>query len=206
LGIDPAYGTSRNLRGYSSTPLILGIGRLVEKKGFRYLLGAAELLKKRGVSFRCILIGEGPERARLGALSEHLNLDGIVEFAGALSNDRVREYLAPPNLLVAPSVYASDGERDGIPTVLVEAMACGVPVVSTRVSGIPELISNKENGLLVPDRDEVALADAIGRLLTDAALRDRLTEEGRKTVYSRFDIHQSSRKLWSLIEAASGRP
>ena len=206
LGIDPAYGTSRNLRGYSSTPLVLGIGRLVEKKGFRYLLGAAELLKKRGVSFRCILIGEGPERAKLGALAEHLNLDGIVEFAGAMPNDRIREYLAPPNLLAAPSVYVSGGERDGIPTVLVEAMACGVPVVSTPVSGIPELISNEENGLLVPGHDEVALADAIGRLLKDAKLRDRLTEGGRKTVHSKFDINHSSRHLWSLIEAAGRRP
>jgi len=206
LSIDPAYATTRNPRGRPPVPLVLGIGRLVEKKGFEYLLNAVALLMKRGLSFRCMLIGDGPEGARLEALAEHLNLDGIVEFAGALSNDRVREYLAPPNLLVAPSVYASDGERDGIPTVLVEAMACGVPVVSTRVSGIPELISNEENGLLVPERDGVALADAIGRLLTDAQLRDRVIEEGRKTVYSRFDIHRSSRKLWSLIEAAGRRP
>jgi len=206
LSIDPAYATTRNPRGRPPVPLVLGIGRLVEKKGFEYLLNAVALLMKRGLSFRCMLIGDGPEGARLEALAEHLNLDGIVAFAGALSNDRVREYLAPPNLLVAPSVYASDGERDGIPTVLVEAMACGVPVVSTRVSGIPELISNEENGLLVPQRDGAALADAIGRLLTDAKLRDRVIEEGRKTVYSKFDIHRSSRKLWSLIEAAGRRP
>ncbi len=206
LGIDPAYGKNRNLRGYSSTPVILGIGRLVEKKGFRYLLGAAAILKQRGVSVRCALIGEGPERAKLEALAGNLGLGGSVQFMGAMPNDRVRDYLKPPNLLAAPSVYASDGERDGIPTVLLEAMTCGVPVVSTLVSGIPELISNEENGLLVPGRDEVALADAIGRLLTDAKLRDRLTEGGRHTVSSKFDIHQSSHQLWSLIEAASRKP
>jgi len=206
LSIDPAYANTRNPRARPSMPLVLGIGRFVEKKGFEYLLRAAALLKGRGVSFRCMLIGEGPERAELEALAEHLHLGGIVEFAGALSNDRVRDYLRAPNVLAAPSVYARNGERDGIPTVLVEAMACGVPVVSTRVSGIPELISNEENGLLVPERDEVALAAAIERLLTDATLRDRVTEEGRRTVHSQLDIHQSSRKLWSLIEAASAPP
>lgn len=203
LSIDPAYASNRNPRARPSMPLVLGIGRLVEKKGFGYLLSAAGLLKKHGLSFKCVLIGDGPEMGKLEALAEKLDLGGIVEFAGAISNDRVREYLRPPNVLAAPSVYACDGERDGIPTVLVEAMACGVPVVSTYVSGIPELVSNEENGLLVPGRDEVALAAAIERLLTDARLRERLTEEGRRIVLSQFDVNQSSRKLWSLIEAAS---
>jgi len=203
LSIDPAYGGQGNSRRACSTPIVVGVGRLVEKKGFGHLLRAVALLHERGVRLGCVIIGDGPERRKLEALARAVGIGGIVQFTGAMSNDRVRDHLKRATILVAPSVYASDGERDGIPTVLLEAMSCGVPVISTPVSGIPELISNEENGLLVPAHDAAALARAIERLLHDALLRQRLAERARKTVESRFDIRQSSRVLWSLIESAS---
>jgi glycosyltransferase involved in cell wall biosynthesis len=131
------------------------------------------------------------------------HLAGTVELTGPMSNEKVRALMHPDGILVAPSIYVGDGERDGIPTVLVEAMACGMAVVSTCVSGIPELVVNEHNGLLVPERDEVALADAIQRLLRDRALRESLGRRGQQRVRSDFNIRDSSRRLWSLIQRAS---
>jgi len=179
------------------------VSRLVEKKGLAYLLRACAILKERGEPFRCLIVGDGPERDTLQTMVEQLRLNGNVELTGPMSNESVRGLMSPDSILVAPSIYGSDGERDGIPTVLVEAMACGMAVVSTCVSGIPELVVNEYNGLLVPERDEVALAGAMQRLLRDSQLRESLGRRGRQRVLSDFNIRDSSRRLWSLIQRAS---
>ena len=203
LSIDPDYGKDVRPPLADATPTVLSVSRLVEKKGLAYLLRACAILKERGEPFRCLIVGDGPERDTLQTMVEQLRLNGNVELTGPMSNESVRGLMSPDSILVAPSIYGSDGERDGIPTVLVEAMACGMAVVSTCVSGIPELVVNEYNGLLVPERDEVALAGAMQRLLRDSQLRESLGRRGRQRVLSDFNIRDSSRRLWSLIQRAS---
>lgn len=200
LGIDPEYGFSGVRCGAQTAPVIVAVGRLVEKKGFDYLLKSLALLRGRGLSPQCVLIGDGPEKGKLQAMAKDCDLYDCVTFAGVLPNDRVLQYLGPENILVAPSVYAGDGERDGIPTVLLEALICEMAVVSSRISGIPELIEDQWNGILVPPRDEMALADAIQRLLENPELRKAYGLKGREKVRRQFNAYESSRKLWSLIE------
>ncbi|HET6550510.1 MAG TPA: glycosyltransferase, partial [Solirubrobacter sp.] len=137
-------------------PVIAAVGRLVEKKGFDVLLDACALLARSGRRFRCELAGDGPLAGELRARAE-----GPVRFHGALPQREVRDLVAGAAVLAAPCVVASDGNRDGLPTVLLEAMALGTPCVATRVTGIPEAIRDGSTGLLVPERDAGALAAAL---------------------------------------------
>jgi len=203
LSIDPDYGKDVRLPSSDAATTVLSVGRLVEKKGLEYLLRACAILKERREPFRCLVVGDGPESDTLQTMVEQLRLNGNVELTGPMSNEKVRGLMNQDGILVAPSIYVGDGERDGIPTVLVEAMACGMAVVSTRVSGIPELVVNEHSGLLVPERDEVALADAMQRLLRDSKLRESLGRRGQQRVLSDFNVRDSSRRLWSLIQRAS---
>ena len=202
-GIDQSYGAIESLPSRTDTVQIIGVGRLVEKKGFDYLLRACSLLQGRGVHVKCTIVGGGPEENRLRALIKELQLEDEVTLTGPLPNDEMRDVMASHSIVVAPSVYCRDGERDGIPTVLLEAMSCGIPVISTDISGIPELISNGENGLLVPERDEKALAAAIQRLVLDSDLRERLVKRARETVMRDFNTDKSAMNLWSLIRSAA---
>ncbi|MBI2902344.1 MAG: glycosyltransferase [Candidatus Methylomirabilis oxyfera] len=192
-----------SVRGLSpdnnNVPKLLAVGRFVEKKGLDILLRACGILQQREVPFQCLLIGDGPEMSRLQSLVTELGLGGKVRFTGAIPTDGVRSYFAPQNVVVAPSVYAADGERDGIPTVLVEAMACGVPAVASAISGIPELIDDGECGLLVPERDEHKLASAIETVLFDPGLRARFRRNGRRKVIREFDVQLNALRLWRMI-------
>ncbi len=152
-------------------PLILTVARLVEKKGLLYLLRACRALRDQGYGFDCRIVGEGPLRATLEQHIHELGLTDTVELAGAETHERVIEMYQQATLFALPSVVAENGDRDGIPNVLVEALYLRVPVVSTPVSGIPELIRSESNGLLVPERDHAVLANAIKRLLDDPLLR-----------------------------------
>jgi len=194
----PASGSPR--------PRLLCVGGLVPKKGHRHLLRACAMLKERGVDFELLVIGEGPFGARLRELCAALGLGDRVAFLGGLSGDEVMARYTPDAILVQPSVYAPDGERDGFPTVISEAMAVGTPVVSTYVSGIPEVIRNGENGLLVSPEDPEALAEAIGRLLADPALRARLAAAGMATAREVFDSSRWVPQLERLLaESLGGR-
>jgi len=202
-GIDRNYGTDYSAPRKTDAPRIIAIGRLVEKKGFEYLLRACSLLKARGVDVTCTIVGAGPEEDRLRTMIKELRLEDKVALLGALPNDQMRDLMASHDIVVAPSVYGSGGERDGIPTVLLEAMSCGIPVISTNISGIPELVSNGENGLLVPERDESALADAMQKLIRDADLRERLIGRARERVLREFNTDKSATTLWSSIASAA---
>jgi glycosyltransferase involved in cell wall biosynthesis len=199
---EPLVGVGRSAK--ARLPCIIAIGRLVEKKGFDYLVKACALLTSRGLSPKCVIVGEGVERERLLSLVRLLQVEGEVELLGAISDEQLASYMLPENILVAPSVYAKDGERDGIPTVLFEAMFRGLPVISTTVSGIPELVVDGENGILVAERDEHALADALERLLLDAGLRERLRRRAHQKVTQDFCLEKSAHTLWSLIKSNAG--
>jgi colanic acid/amylovoran biosynthesis glycosyltransferase len=175
---------------------LLSVGRLDPIKGFDVLLPALAELARRGVAFDSIIIGEGEERARLEAQRDALGLRDRVSFAGAQSNTAVRAAMAEATLMVMPCVVTPEGNADGIPNVLTEAMASGLPVVSTRVSGIPELIDDGVSGRLVEPNDALALADAIAEMLADPALRDACAEAGRRKVECEFDVRSEAGRLF----------
>ena len=176
-------------------PLVLAVGRLVEKKGFPYLLRACRRLMDRGYELTCRIVGEGPQRPALEALIAELGLVGTASLAGAMPPESVLEQYRQASVFVLPSIVAQDGDRDGIPNVLMEAMAMRVPVVSTHVSGIPELVQDGINGRLVAPGDEISLAEAIRALLDNPGLGRILAERGRETVQRDFDIQRNPRTL-----------
>jgi glycosyltransferase involved in cell wall biosynthesis len=182
--------------------LILTVGRLDPIKGFEILIDALAELKRRGRRFRCQVIGEGPLRRDLEARIDRERLSELVELVGARPQTEVRAALSAATIFALPSLIAPDGDRDGIPVSLMEAMAAGAPVVSTRVSGIPELIEEEREGLLVSPGDSRALADALTRLLDDAALRRRLATGARAKVEREFDAAREANKLLELFAHA----
>ena len=186
------------------SPVILGVGRLVEKKGFDVLLSAVAILKSRGVSFRCWIVGEGPERGRLAGMIRTLKLEITAELLGPIGQDRLAaEFYVGAHVLAQPSVVARDGDQDGIPSVILEAMTIGLPVVATPVSGIPEAVEDGETGLLVPAGDPAALADALARVLTDDALAERLASRARRRIEERFSLRQNVKQLIHAMRQSS---
>lgn len=178
---------------------IVSIGRLDPIKGFSYLIEACRLLAERQISFSCEIIGEGPLRPQLEQQIQAAGLQDHVRLLGALGQTQVRAILARSEIFVLPSVRTDDGNQDGIPVALMEAMALGLPVLSTQVSGIPELIIDGKSGLLAPPGDTVALADGIARLLQDHALRASLADGGRAQVRARHDILRSAAQMHAVF-------
>jgi len=162
----------------SVPPLIVAVGRLIAKKGFADLVRACRLLMDRGKSFRCAIIGEGALEEELHEQIAQLDLQDCVELPGTKPQHEIRECLAKANAFVLPSVIDPDGGMDNLPTVIMEAMAAGLPVVSTAIGGIPEMVIQNETGFLVPPGDAVALAGAIEHLFDDIGLARRLGEGG----------------------------
>jgi len=185
----------------TGTPRIVAGGSLVEQKGLTYLLDAAALLETRGVSCRMEIVGEGPLRGALEAQRARLGLEESVEFVGTLPNHVLMEKIALATAFVLPSVHAATGEMDGIPNVLIESLSLGVPVVSTSISGIPELVEDGVTGLLAPPNDAEHLADAIQRLISDPELQRRFGVEGRRRVESMFEMSRNAQELIEIYEA-----
>ncbi|HSK27744.1 MAG TPA: glycosyltransferase [Jiangellales bacterium] len=183
-------------------PLIAAVGRMVEKKGFADLLDAVALLRDRGAPTRLELAGEGPTEPALHEQVRRSDLGELVTFRGPLPQHEVLELLRRAAAFAAPCVVADDGDRDGLPTVLLEAMAVGTPCVATPVTGIPEVVRHDETGLLVPERDPYALADALGHLVTDGARRDRLSRGARALLEESFDSADQARALHGLRDGA----
>lgn len=181
-------------------PLILSVGRLREKKGLPVLLQACRQLLDAGLAFRCEIVGYGPEHQKLLRLIATLKLQGTVELVGKLSHEDVIERYRGATVFILPCQVAEDGDRDGIPNVLLEAMGMRLPVVSTPVSGIPEVVRHYINGLLVPPRDPVSLADALRTLLEQPDLRRRLGDAGRTTVAGMFSSDTNLRKIAGLLQ------
>jgi glycosyltransferase involved in cell wall biosynthesis len=178
---------------------LFALGRFVGKKGFRYLLEACGRLRDQGVDFRLTLAGGGPEMGRLKRLARRLGLEGRVLFPGFVSHDRVPGLFQAADLFIMPSIVDASGDRDGIPLVMMEALAHRVPVVATAVSGIPELIRDRETGRLVPEKNPAALAAAIRDLLTDRPEALRLAEAGRRLILERFDPRTNFRRVADLF-------
>lgn len=183
-------------------PLILSVGRLVEKKGFIQLVEACDLLHARGVAFRCAIIGErGDQSALIARRIQELGLTGVITVHGPRTQEQLRGAYAQATLFALPCLITEDGDRDGIPNVMAEAMAMGLPVVSTPISGIPELLTDGVEGILVPSRDSTALATALERLLTDPALRARMAQAARARICACFDSRRTTTRLRDLFLA-----
>lgn len=174
---------------------VLAVGRLVDKKGFDDLIRAWPAVRDRRPGARLVLVGEGPERERLKTLAESLGLRDEIEWAGAEPQDRVRARLAGAALFCLPCRVGRDGNRDGLPTVLLEALASGVPCVSTRVTGIPEILRDGIEGRLVDEGDRAALADAIVDLLRDPEGRRRMAVAARARAEALFDLRRNVTQL-----------
>lgn len=183
-------------------PCLLAVGRLVEKKGLRVLVEAARVLAARGVDFEGRLIGDGPLREELAAQIAQAGLVDRLRLEGPRPQAEVMRAMRQATLLCAPCVVSDDGDRDGLPTVLLEAMALGTPCVSTAVAGIPELVIDGRTGLCVEPDDPDALADALQRLLAEPALGVRLARQARAHVERHFDIDANTAEQRALFGAA----
>lgn len=175
---------------------LLYTGRLAVEKGIPVLFESLRMLVKDGYDFQLVLVGDGEDRQRLEALSQELGIDNRVEFSGFRDQNEVREYLRGSDIFILPSF------AEGVPVSLMEAMACGVPVIATYVGGIVELVEPEKSGLMVPPSDAVSLAAAISRLLDDCSLRRDLAARGREKVVGEFNLDHELDKLAAFFTDA----
>ncbi|MHB1928845.1 MAG: glycosyltransferase [Acidimicrobiales bacterium] len=198
----PHPGTGRALDPLS--PLrVLAVGRLVAKKGYPVLLEALAALTAEGRPVSCTLIGAGPDRAELEAMAGRLDVSSLIRFLGSRTHQQVADSYREADVFVQASVVLANGDRDGIPNSLLEAMASGLAVVASDVAGIPEVVV-PGCGLLVPSGDPAALAAALGHLASDPALRSRLGSAARRHVVSSFDRTACAQAIAPLFGASPG--
>jgi glycosyltransferase involved in cell wall biosynthesis len=189
--------------GDGATLAVLCVGTLHQVKGQTFLIEACRKLSESGVPVVCHLVGDGPDRTDLARQARSAGLEGAVRFHGHLTRAEVAELFRRADVVAAPSVPTRDGRREGIPVALMEAMASGVPVVASRLSGIPELVEDERTGLLEPPHDAAALAQAIARLQADPGLRGRLAAAGRTKVVAEFDLKSNAAALLEHVRRAS---
>lgn len=201
-GIDHSLFHPTHRRATSGVPLVLAVGRLRAKKGLDTLIDACQLLRSRGLAFCCQIVGYGEEQGRLQAQIDERSLTDTVQLLGKLAREQVIDCYAQTQVFVQPSRITADGDRDGIPNVLLEAMAMGLPVVATRVSGIPEVVRHHESGLLVEPDDAAALADAIGWVIEHPVPAASLGRSARAVVTRSFDNDLNLQLLTRLLEPA----
>jgi glycosyltransferase involved in cell wall biosynthesis len=201
-GIDPDLYRFRPRAVPDSGPIrMLCVASLQEKKGHRYLLEALASTP-RLARVHLDLVGGGELREQLEDIAASLGIDGRVTFLGPRTEEEVRRLLEDADVFVLPSIVASDGQMEGLPVALIEALASGVPTVATNLSGIPELIQHEQIGILAEPGDVGSMADAIERLIDDSHVD---AAAGRALVESEFDIHESARALARLFEASAER-
>ncbi|MFY8350754.1 glycosyltransferase [Pseudoalteromonas sp. SSM20] len=179
---------------------ILCVASLREVKGHRYLIDACSLLKKRGISFRLTLIGDGPMRDNIESQIESLKLNEHVTLLGSQPQEVIQKNLAENDIFTLTSFQTSSGNREGIPVVIMEAMACGLPIVASNVSGIPELVEDGVSGLLCETQNPQSIADKLLELCNDDAKRRGMGIQGRKIVLEEFDLQKNANKLAKLFE------
>lgn len=197
--------TTRVEKFESSGPAVenrlLSVARLVEKKGHAYAIEAVGHLVDRGYDVEYHVVGSGDRRELLERRVQEAGVEDHVEFLGTVSDERLRAELSEACVFVLPCVVAEDGDRDAVPVALKEAMAAGTACVSTTVSAIPELVTDGDDGLLVPPRDAATLAEAIGGLLDDPERRETIAANGRDTVYEEFDISDAVDALCEVFRS-----
>jgi colanic acid/amylovoran biosynthesis glycosyltransferase len=184
---------------------IIAIGRLIPKKGFEGLVRSCNILVSKGLQLHCRIVGAGPEHVPLRQLIDQLALGKFVELTGPKAQPEIVELLAQSNLFVFPAVEDGTGDRDNLPTVIVEAMASGLPVVATGIGGIREIVTHQANGLIVPEGDADALADAIAFLAEHAQLRKTYGQNGLAVVKEKFTAETTVKGLIDLFHRYFGK-
>jgi len=184
---------------FEQPPLVLSVGRLISKKGFDILIDACAILRGRGLDFRCEIVGEGPLRDELQARIDRHQLADRVSLAGPKPQRAVATRLGQATVLTLPCRVDPDGAMDNLPTVIMEAMAAALPVVTTDVGGVGEMVANSETGFVIDPENTAAIADAMERFLTDRALAQRFGQRGRQRAIDLFSISQSVCALREII-------
>lgn len=201
MGVDVASFAHTASSAWSGTrgPSVLSVGRLVEKKGFEYGLRAIAQARLARPEIHYHIVGDGPLRPWLSARARELRIEAHVTLHGMMARGALSAIRREMDVMLVPSVTAADGDTEGIPVVVMEAMACGLPVIATRHSGIPELVRGDETGLLVPERDPDAIAAALHRLCSEPELRERLRRAARQHVAAHHDIARLNDELAQLL-------
>jgi colanic acid/amylovoran biosynthesis glycosyltransferase len=181
---------------------VISVGQLMIRKGFHVLIEAARVLRDRNVDIEWIVVGEGPERAKLEGMIEKYDLHKQVKLVGAQPHEAIPGFLAGAHIFSLPCVIGDDNTRDGIPVALMEAMAWGLPVVSTSIVGLPELIDSGQNGVLVEPDDAEALADAVAQLAASEDTRLRIGKAAIRKIEQDFNSARSARQLADLFETS----
>jgi len=183
---------------------MIAIGRLIPKKGFEVLIRACNMLVSKGLKLHCRIVGAGPEHVPLRQLIDQFALGKFVELTGPKAQPEIVDLLAQSNLFVFPAVEDGTGDRDNLPTVIIEAMASGLPVVATGIGGIGEIVTHRTNGLIVPEGDADALADAIAFVAEHADLRKRYGQNGLAVVKEKFTAETTVKGLIELFHRYFG--
>ncbi len=194
----PAIDPSRRRRGS-----VAAVGRLIEKKGFDVLIDAVADVVHSGVEVHLTIYGDGPLRSELAARVARARLDDHVTLAGECTQAELQDLLPQFTFFALTPYVAGDGDRDGLPTVLIEAMACGLPVVTTQVAGIPDLVTDGVNGIVCPPQQVAPVARALSAMLTDEPTRNRMAAAARATVVADFNRDVTSRRIADLLLAPS---
>ena len=204
-GVEPElYAAAALLPAGEAGPALrmVAIGTLHEVKGQTHLVDACRILRDRGLAIVCQIVGDGPDRAELSRQIAVAGLEDSVSLVGQLTQEAVIEVLHASDVIVVPSVPTRQGKREGIPVVLMEGMAAGLPVVASRLSGIPEIVDDGVSGILVPPADAERLATALEELARDPDRRQRMGDAGRDIVRREFDVSTNARRLIGLIEGS----
>ena len=198
VGVDVRFNVAEREAPVGGRIRLTSVARLVERKGIEYGVEAVATLSGRYDHLEYTIAGDGPARADLEALIDSLGAEGVVRLRGWQSQGEITALLRRTDVFLAPSVTGGDGAQEGIPTALMEAMAYGIPVVSTRHSGIPELVHHGASGLLVPERDSAALVEGLDRLIRDSDLRVEMGRKGRSHVEAHFNIETQNDRLVAI--------
>ncbi len=198
VGAFPAVDPARN------GPRIVAVGRYIEKKGFDDLITACAILKARGVAFECLIVGEGPLEGELAGRIAAAGLTGEVTLTGPKPMHEVADLLGTARTFALPCVVETDGGMDNLPTVIAEAMACGLPVVSTTLAGVPEMVVDGQTGRLIPPRAPERLADALAELLGEPSKSARFGQAGRERAQRMFDLRVTGREFRRVLLERAG--
>lgn len=189
-------------KSFDPTKRIMMAGRMVEKKGFEYALKAIKFLKKKNTLVQIDLFGDGPLKQKLEKMTKEFGIEDQVRFFGYVSNDRIKKELQKHSIFLAPSVTASDKDKEGLPVTILEAMASGVPVIASDHSAIPEAVNDEKTGLLVPERDFKAIAYSILKLLEQKIAVDKIRRNARELIEEQHSVNrvvQNTENLYTKI-------
>ncbi|MEM6352206.1 MAG: glycosyltransferase [Cyanobacteria bacterium P01_D01_bin.14] len=190
----------------NDVPLIMSVGRFCEKKGFPYLLEALNTLKQIGQPFRSLIVGYGELEGQIRQQIHDLDLEEHVILLGKQTQDQLIEHYRQADVFVLPCLVTKDGDRDGIPNVLLEAMAMEIPVISTDISGISELVQPNQNGVLVPEKNALALTQALESLLRQPELQRPMGQAGRRSVLAKFGLSNNIGQVKDWLMQAVQHP